>query len=70
MHNHDLHPFTQAAVRELLYGIGFGALAFASHTPESPAFDVLVIGGLMLVVGGSLLGISGGRTQPLPGGAR
>lgn len=70
MHNLDLHPFTQAAVRELLFGLGFGALALASHAPESPAFDLLVLGGLGLIVGGSCLGISGGQTQPLLGGAR
>lgn len=66
MHNLDLHPVAHAAVRELLFSVGFGALALASHAPESPAFDVLVIGGVMLVVSGSALGIGGEQ----PGGAR
>lgn len=52
MDNFDLHPFTQAAVRDLLLGLGFGSLALASHAPASPAFDLLVIGGFVLVAGG------------------
>lgn len=61
-----MHNVAHAAVRELLFGGGFGALAFASHMPESPAFDMLVIGGVMLVVSGSVLGVGGEQ----PGGVR
>lgn len=66
MHNFDLHPFTQAAARDLLLGVGFGTLALASHASQSPAFDVLVLGGFGLIVSGSVLGIS---DEPPLGGA-
>ncbi len=62
-----MHDVAYAAVRELLFGGGFGALALASHAPQSPAFDVLVIGGVILVMTGSALGLSG---KQLSGGAR
>ncbi len=67
MHNVDLHPITQAAARELLLGVGLGALALASHAFQSPAFDVLVIGGVILVMTGSALGLGG---KQLSGGTR
>ncbi|RRJ34062.1 hypothetical protein [Halocatena pleomorpha] len=68
MHNVDLYPTTQAAARELLLGLGFGALALATQGHDSPAFDVLVLGGFGLIA--SVLGLSCGWIQPLPGDAR
>ncbi|MFC6964472.1 hypothetical protein [Halocatena marina] len=67
MTNLDLHPATEAALRDLLFGVGFGCLAVASYAPQSSAFDALVVGGIALVVGGSLLGLSTRRALPLGG---
>lgn len=63
-----MHEFVQEQVRNLLFGVGFGVLALASHPPQwaSHILLLLVVSGVVLVASASFVGISG--EQPRGGG--